>query len=242
MRQPNNIKFIFTEADYCSLLDFGGGDRIQSFSSVRNWFMRMAPKAILIGIIFSVIPALMLLIDPKDWTLYEKVLFCLIPFLFLMIFTLTVSFFMGVLLPRRVHKKYDAIIQAAFDGFTVKRMKAGLIQLVGRDEEWWLHFYQLNGRNRICMETLFLPWDSGKTFTSEQLAQAFADFCSRRYVALNGRALSKYVSFKPCRVTVTMPLSVRLLDADCIQLYDTIHNFIYSIGCHLVTHDVYKHA
>jgi hypothetical protein len=37
------------------------------------------------------------------------------------------------------------------------------------------------------METLFLPWDSWKTFTSEQLAQGFADFCSRRYVALNGR-------------------------------------------------------
>ena len=31
-------------------------------------------------------------------------------------------------------------------------------------------------------------------------------------------------------------------DADCIQLYDTIHNFIYSIGCHLVTHDAYKHV
>lgn len=47
MRQPNNIKFTFTEADYCSLLDFGGGDRIQTFSSVRNWFMRMAPKPFL---------------------------------------------------------------------------------------------------------------------------------------------------------------------------------------------------
>ena len=92
------------------------------------------------------------------------------------------------------------------------------------------------------MEKLFLTWDSEKTFTSEQLAQTFADFCSRRYVAFNGRQLSKYVTFKPCRVTVIMPLSVRLSDADCIQLYDTIHNFIYSIGCHLVTLDVYKHA
>ena len=86
--------------------------------------MRMAPKAILIGIIFSIIPALMLLIDPKDWTLYEKVLCCLVTFLFVVVFTLAVSFYMGVFLPRRVHKKYDGIIQAAFDGFTVKRMKA----------------------------------------------------------------------------------------------------------------------
>lgn len=111
---------------------------------------------------------------------------------------------MGVLLPKRVHKKYDTIIHAAFNGFTVKRMKVGLVQLLGKDEEWWLHFYQLNGANKLCMETLFLPWDSAKTFTEIQLAEAFAEFCSRRYATLNGKPLAKYITFKPRRVTAPL--------------------------------------
>ena len=73
MRQPNYIKFTLIEADYCSLFDFGGGDRIQTFSSVRNWFLRMLPKALLVGMISCIIPIAMFLIDPKDWTIYEKV-------------------------------------------------------------------------------------------------------------------------------------------------------------------------
>ena len=231
-----------TEADYCSLLDFGGGDKIRTFSSVGYWFRRMAPKALLFSVIPCLLVVAMFLLEPKDWPLFEKVLCCLGTFMFFAAFILAVSFFMGVLLPRRVHKKYDAIIRAAFNGFTVKRLKVGLIQLVGNDEEWWLHFYQLNGSNKICMETLFLPWDSGKSFTENQLTESFADFCSRRYATLNGKPLDKYVTFKPHRVTVTLPLSKRLSDADCIHIYDTIHNFISSIGCRLVSHDVYKHA
>lgn len=96
------MKHVMEAADDAPLLYFGIPNKILTYSTVRNWFVKVTPKTLLLSSILTPILIIMFIVDPKDWPIGEQIAFCFIPQIVIMLFAWILSFAQGYILPKRV--------------------------------------------------------------------------------------------------------------------------------------------
>ena len=96
------MKHFMEAADDAPLLYFGIPNKILTYSTVRNWFVKVTPKTLLLSSILTPILIIMFIVDPKDWPIGEQIAFCFIPQIVIMLFAWILSFAQGYILPKRV--------------------------------------------------------------------------------------------------------------------------------------------
>ena len=236
--QKAYMKYVMEEADDAPLLDFGFPDKIQIYSSIRSWFVKVTEKALLLISFPTAIIMIMLIVKPKDWPIGEQVAFCLIPSLMLPVIWI-ISFIQGYILPKRVNKIFNEIADSAFAGFQKTLHDPGYMQLVKDDEEWHMEFYQEKNTNLIELQSLFKSEIEDKLLSEKELSELFHSFCERRNAMLKNKSLARYVGFSPYSIRVTLPMRIKLTDADYRTLYNDLKTFIKSIDCKLISLESY---
>ena len=110
------MKHVMEAADDAPLLYFGSPYSIQTYSTVKTWFVKVTEKALLLCSFPTAIIIILLLVAPKDWPIGEQIAFCFVPFMVGMPFAWIFTFIQGYLLPKRVKRIFNEISEAAFVG------------------------------------------------------------------------------------------------------------------------------
>lgn len=233
------MKFILETADDAHLLDFGIPNRIQTYSTLRNWFVKVTQKALLLCSFPSAVIMIMLIIKPKDWPIGEQIAFCFMPQIVVMPFAWILSFMQGYLLPKRVKRRFDEISESAFVGFDKKEHDPGYMQLIGQDEEWHLEFYQVNNRKMIAIQAIYKSRIEGQPLAETDLDEKFKSFCEKRHATLHNKPLTRYVTVMPYAIRVTLPMRLHLASQDYRCLYNDLKAFVSSINCEIISVESY---
>ena len=202
------MKHVMEAADDAPLLYFGIPNKILTYSTVRNWFVKVTPKTLLLSSIITPILIIMFIVAPKDWPIGEQIAFCFIPQIVIMPFAWILSFAQGYILPKRVKRRFDEISESAFLGFEKKGLGPGYMKLLGQNEEWHLEFYQVNNKNKIDLQAI-----------------------------LKEKSLTEYITLMPYLIRVTLPMKLKSTADDYRYLYSDIKAFVSSIDCEIVKID-----
>ena len=233
------MKFILEDADDANLLDFGFPNKIQTYSTLRNWFLKVTSRALLLCSFPTAVIMVMLIVKPKDWSIGEQVAFSFIPLIVCMPFAWIMSFMQGYLLPKRVKNRFDEIIESAFMGFNQKEFGPGCRQLLRQKEEWYLEFYQVNSKNMIAMQALFKSRIDGCLLSENDVDEKFKSFCEKRNARLKNESITRYVCVSPYSIKVTLPMKLKLTSDDYKNLYNDLKAFVNSIDSEIVSLDSY---
>ena len=229
------MKFVMEAADDAHLLDFGFPNKIQTYSTLKSWFSKVTSKALLLGSFPTAVVIVMFIVKPKDWPIGEQIAFCFIPLIVCMSFAWIMSFMQGYLLPKRVKKRFDEIIESAFLGWNQKEISPGCIQLLGQTEEWYLEFYQVNNKNMIGMQALFKSRIDGFLLSEDEVEDKFKSFCEKRNARLKNKSITRYVCVSPYSIKVTLPMRLKLTGYDYKDLYNDLKAFVNSIDSEIVS-------
>lgn len=230
MKQKKSyMRFIMEDADDAHLLYFGFPNRIQTYSTVRKWFVKVTEKALLLCSFPTAIVIILFIIEPKDWPVGEKIACCFMPLMVLMPFIWIISFIQGYVLPRRVNKRFDEIIDSAFIGFGKTQLGPGHVQLTKENEEWYLAFYQENNRNMMVIQTVFRSATEDQSYRPTDWNELFRSFCERRGATLKNKSLTRYVGISPNIIRAAFPMRLKLTDSDYRRLYNDLRSFVNTI-------------
>jgi hypothetical protein len=231
------MKHVMEAADDAPLLYFGIPNKILTYSTVRNWFVKVTPKTLLLSSILTPILIIMFIVDRKDWPIGEQIAFCFIPQIVIMPFAWILSVAQGYILPKRVKRRFDEISESAFLGFEKKELGPGYMKLLGQNEEWHLEFYQVNNKNKIDLQAIFKSQVKGQSFSETYLNKQFKSFCETRHTMLKEKSLTEYVTLMPYLIRVTLPMKLKLTADDYRYLYSDIKAFVSSIDCKIIKID-----
>lgn len=234
------MKHVMEAADDAPLLYFGSPYSIQTYSTVKTWFVKVTEKTLLLCSFPTAIIIILLLVEPKDWPIGEQIAFCFVPFMVGMPFAWIFTFIQGYLLPKRVKRIFNEISEAAFIGFEKKELDPGYTQLLSHNEEWHLEFYQINNRNMIALLAIFKPRIDDQELDETILEEQFKSFCEKRCAMLKNKSLAQYVNVYPYHIRVNLPMKLKLTTPDYRNLYHDLKAFVDSINCEIVLVESYS--
>ena len=238
-RNNKYMKFVMEAADDAHLLGFGFPNKIQTYSTLRNWFLKVTSKALMLCSFPTAVIMVMFIVKPKDWPIGEQIASCFIPLIVCMPFAWIMSFMQGYLLPKRVKRRFDEISESAFLGFNQIEINPGCRRLLGQKEEWYLEFYQENSKNMISMQALFKSRIDGRLLSEHDIDEKLKSFCERRNARLKNRPITQYISVSPYSINATLPMRLKLTAFDYRNLYNDLKAFVNSIDSEIVSLDSY---